>query len=193
MIKRILGITLTVLGFLSFYIIGSHKGNILPNPYDAVLQILCNAIGIFGIYLAAKGYSYKDLKARKNFEAFKKELIENGEKIEVDLSKCEIKENNYFVEGGNQYEFQIGGIDTQFMDSIYNNDRAIKSVEIDKTRLIFSHDYNGTDEKFISPIITRSAFDLNIKIYLHKTTNLYVDKNNRKRYYFDMSFLKREE
>ncbi len=191
--KRIIGITLAVVGFLLFYIIAGNKGHFIPYPYPIVVQILCNAIGIFGIYLAAKGYSYKDLKARNKFNAFKKDLMENGEMISVDLSKCEIKENNYSVEGDNDYEFQIGGIDTQLLDSIYDNDRATKSVEIDQTRLIFSYIHNGIYEKYISPIIPRTADDLRIKIFLHKTTSLYVDKNDRKRYYFDMSFLKREE
>ncbi len=192
--KGILGILLTVLGILTFIYFMHDSLHIVPYPYNVVLQIFGNVIAVFGIYFALKGFANRiDLKDRRKFNTFKKDLMENGEKIEVDLTKCEIKENAYSEEVGNDYEVQMGMINTQLLDSIYDNDRATKSIEIDQTRLVFSYIHNGADEKFISPIIPKSAFDLNIKIYLHKTTSLYVDKNDRARYYFDLDFLKREE
>ncbi len=146
---------------------------------------------IIGWYILRYGLKFKQLKAIQKQEEFIADLKENGEKITVDLTQCEIKENDYsemrLPDGRREADL------SDFEASSYNESAGEKLTEIDQTVFIYTNRHNGHEETFISPVIPRTGDDLRIKLYLTKTTSLYVDKNDRTKYYFDMGFLKREE
>jgi len=175
MIKRIIGYTLVVLGFVIFCFFRRYTRDSIP--YSIVIFIVGAAILLIGAFIIFKGVSLKEQEPSKQFKKSIADLKENGEKIQVDLLKCGIKENDYSIERRDR------------MASRYDIDIKVKQVEMNQTILIFLHNHENIEEKFISPVIPRTGDDLRIKLYLTKTTYLYVDKNDRTKYYFDLDFL----
>ena len=71
------------------------------------------------------------------------------------------------------------------------NECEIKE-DTEGTTLVYTRLNNGEKEIFSVGHINRNKQDMSFKIYIHKTTMLYVDKNDRKHYHFDLSFLEHE-
>jgi hypothetical protein len=149
--------------------------------------------------LLRKGKTFKEYKDIKKVKELVDDLKATGEKIEIPLNECEIKENNYSEERDRYRSGDIQGLeprfegDIQFWNGLYDSSYNVKMVDVNQSVLIYKHLHNGVEEKFISKVIPRTKQDLNFKFYLQKKTFLYVDKNNRKRYYFDLEFLNPEE
>src|ERR1700744_1533052 len=95
MYKTILGCVLWIFGVLIFAYFKYDSWHIVPYPYSIALQIFGCAVTSFGTYMIFKGTRDKANKISKKMRVFIENLKENGEKIEVNLLECEIKENNY--------------------------------------------------------------------------------------------------
>jgi hypothetical protein len=163
MLKRVIGYFLLVLGILAIYFFMSYSGKIIPYPF--LFYLLSFAILIIAVLILRNAPTKAQLNLRKQIA----DLKENGDKIVVDFSRCEIKENNYREEQDNLGEVQI-----------------VQSV------IIYNYQNNrtGNTEKFVSRIINLEKAAL--LFYLQKQVNtvLYVNKNDRSKYYFDLDFLK---
>jgi hypothetical protein len=129
----------------------------------------------------------KIFSAQKQISKLIADLKETGEKIQVDFSKCEIKENNY-TEERNKYE---NNERVQFLNVMSGYaDKNIEQVEITQTVIVYVHQNvrTGQTERFISGIIPKDKITLSFYLEQQKQTAIYVDRTN-KRYYFDLEFL----
>ena len=138
------------------------------------------------------------IKATKDMERLTKlidELKTSGEKIKVDFSKCDIKTNNYTEEQqryGGQNELLTLDIERniQAWNAIGGDgDKNVKLVEVYQSVLVFKNEHNGQTETFVSRVIPKEKVTLMFKLGEKKETTLYVDRNDRSRYYFDLDFL----
>ena len=182
MSRQIIAYIVIIVGVLGTIFFGNYTG--FEHTVRLVLWYVFILINILGLYLWVNAFINRKKKRDKRAEGIIKYLKEDGEKILVDLSKCEIKENDYTMQAD---RLSLGK--TAVLDAMYDSSKNIKSIDINQCVLIYIHSHNGVDEKFISPIIARTRDDLRIKLYLVKTTSIYVNKNDRSKYYFDLDFL----
>jgi hypothetical protein len=163
----------------------------------AFVSVTFFAIGLLcflaGWILLGSTNKLKDQAAKKEIRKMVDQLKENGDKIIVDLLKCEIKSNDYSEE---QDRFTSGILATSYESDIqaWNNllgdEMAnVKMVDIYQTVLIYRHHYMSQDKTFISEIISTEHTTLLFKLDNQKTTFIYVDKQDSSKYYFDLDFL----
>ncbi len=145
--------------------------------------------------LKSKLKGFLSLSPKKSNEALLKarieNLIENGERIVVDLTQCEIKQHTYSEERNLYDDSGIGGR-MQAMNAMGGfHMHNIENIQIVQSVFIFHYAKHSTaeQEKFISPVISKDRVTLMIYLDKQRETMLYVDKSNRKEYYFDLQFL----
>ncbi len=137
------------------------------------------------------------IKEQQDTERLKKlidDIKTNGEKIKVDLSKCDIKQNNYVEEkekyGTGSYITTLDiERDIQAWNALTDSTKNTERVQVNQAVLIFDNSHNGKTEKFVSRVIPFDRVTLLFKLDKQKETTLYVDKNDRSKYYFDLEFL----
>jgi hypothetical protein len=120
----------------------------------------------------------------------------NGEKIKVDLSMCDIKQNNYVEE---KEKYDAGNYSTilniereiQAWHALTDSTKNTERVQVNQAVIIFSNCYYGKTEKFVSRVVPFDRVTLLFKLDSQKETTLYVDKNDRSKYYFDLEFLRK--
>src|SRR5947208_3412816 len=93
---RILAYFLFVLGLITVSYFRNYSGEVIPHP--SLFYLVGLALFIAGFLLLRRVRMSPDPKIQKQIGASIKELKTLGEKIEVDLSQCEIKEHNYIEE-----------------------------------------------------------------------------------------------
>ena len=137
------------------------------------------------------------IKEQQDTDRLKKlidDIKTNGEKIKVDFSKCDIKQNNYVEEkekyGTGSYITTLDiERDIQAWNALTDSTRNTERVQVNQAVLIFDNSHNDKTEKFISRVIPFDRVTLLFKLDKQKETTLYVDKNDRSKYYFDLEFL----
>ncbi len=97
-------------------------------------------------------------------------LKQQGEKINLDLDNCDIKENSYYEDV----------TDRDLGDSGY------KEKYIAQTVIVYYNERNGLTEKFISQIFSLDIITLETHI-LNNEIVLYVDTFDRSKYFFDFN------
>ncbi|NVN94207.1 MAG: hypothetical protein HXX18_02865 [Bacteroidetes bacterium] len=193
MIRRIIAYILFLFGLLTVTFFRKYSGNIIPFPF--LFWIIGIAMFIGGWALLRFTPTIKESKENEKIKILINQLIENGEKIIVDLSKCDIKTNNYTEEQSNyggrndittlDIERNIQAWNALGGDSIKNT----KIVEVYQSVLVYKNQHDGNIETFISRVINKEKTTLMFKLVDKKETILYIDKNDRSRYYFDLEFL----
>ncbi|HVU54674.1 MAG TPA: hypothetical protein VHD83_06440 [Puia sp.] len=94
--RRILAYILFGLGFLTLTFFKHYTGELIPYPF--LFWLVGLALFAGGLLFLRYTPDGRDLEARKKLVATIADLKNNGEKIQVDLSKCEIKEHSYSEE-----------------------------------------------------------------------------------------------
>jgi hypothetical protein len=193
--RRILAYFLFGLGFLTLTFFKHYTGELIPYPF---------LFWLIGLALFAGGFLFlrytpdgKELEMRKKLVATIADLKNNGEKIQVDLSKCEIKEHSY------SEEKQRYGRDNEFLTLSIEREiegwntlgggawRNVEQVQVRQSVLIYERQdpRSGVVEKFMTRVIPKDKITLSFYLDKQQHTSLYVDKGNRGRYYFDLDFL----
>ncbi len=124
-------------------------------------------------------------KSLSYFQDWKKELKTNGLTVEVDFNKCEIKSNNYREEIEKEYSYmskyeaidELTGRDTR----VFNN--------VNNCVILFETKINGEKAIFKSPLINEQEINLKILMAEKKKTYIYVNKQNKDEYFFDLEFI----
>lgn len=117
-------------------------------------------------------------------------LKTQGEKIFVKFSQCEIKENLFFE----QTEKPLNKSDAYGeIGKAMFNEPEYKPTQQSRYSTVLSYVYNnprsGNIEVFNSDVITKDKITLSFLLEEKKSTNIYVDRNDRKKYFFDLDFL----
>ncbi|MBX3239059.1 MAG: hypothetical protein KIT80_09780 [Chitinophagaceae bacterium] len=192
---RVLAYIFFGLGFLTVTFFRKYSGDLIPYPF--LFWLLGLAMFGGGLLFLRFTPSTKELKIQKQVEALIAQLKESGEKILVDLSRCELKEHHYF-EGRERYghKNELLTLDVereiQALNSISGNSLGnTEQVQVNQTVIIYatSNNRTGEMEKFISRVIPKDKITLSCYLDTQKQTVLYVDKTNRECYYFDLDFL----
>jgi len=193
--RRPLAYFLFALGLLTVTFFRHYSGEIIPYPIVFWLAGLAMFWG--GFFFLRNTPTNADIKAEKQLTEMINDLKANGEKIIVDLVKCEMKGNTYTEETikyGNKNDFLTLGIEREIEawnalggDSLRNTE----NVDVAQTVIIYSrpNSKTGIIETFISRVIYKDEITLSFYLERQKQTTLYVDKNDRKKYYFDLDFL----
>jgi hypothetical protein len=128
--------------------------------------------------------SSRDRKVRQNLKAEINNFKLTADKIKVDLNNCKIRANNYTeqVEVVKNYKAQA-------FDALYDSSKNIANVNINQAVLIFETDKYGEKERYFSPTIYKDEVTLRFLLDRQKETYIYVDRDNRSKYYFDLEFL----
>ncbi len=193
--RRILAYFLFALGFLTVTFFRKYSGEVIPHPFLFYLLGFIMFLGGF-LFLRYTATS-KEIVLQKQMEEIVRDLKEKGEKIRVDLSKCTIKENNY-TEDREKYQHpnEILTFVFERQIQIWNSMgggswRNMEQTHVEQTVLVYYHHNSrtGETEKFVSRVIPRNKITLSFYLDSQKETNLYVDKTNRSKYYFDLDFL----
>jgi len=193
--RRILAYILFGLGFLTVTFFRRYSGDLIPYPFLFWLLGLSMFLG--GILFLRYTPSTKELSVQQKVRDLITDLNENGDKIKVDLTKCELKEHNYTEERdryGHKNELLTFDIEREIQGWNALGGGAMRNVEqvhVKQTVIIYSHLNNrtGKTEKFISRVVPKDKITLAFYLDNQKETTLYVDKTNRERYYFDLDFL----
>lgn len=193
--RRIIAYFLIGLGLFTIIFFRKYSGELIPYPF--LFWLIGLAMFWGGFLFLRYTPSTKDISVQKQITTLIEDLKENGEKIQVNLTECELRENNYIEEKekyGHKNELltldierEIQGLNALAGGSMRN----VEQVQIKQTVIIFSklNIRSGKTEKFISRVIPKDKITLAFYLEKQKQTTLYVDKSNRERYYFDLDFL----
>jgi len=190
MIRRIFAWTILISGFPIYLFFRNYKGELIP--YPLFFEIIGLILVIVGFILVRKTKSFKALKQKEKAEQIKANLISNGNKIEVKLEDCEIKEDRYFQDQDLSKDYS----DFELMNFyeyiyLYENLKPNRGGrEIVQSVVIYKTTYNGKDVKFFSLILPFDRVKLLFEFDKHRKTNIYIDSNNSDLYYFDLGFIK---
>lgn len=192
MVRRILAYILFGLGFLTVTFFKKYSGTIIPYPF---------LFWLIGLLMFWGGWALlrwtPTIKEQQDTERLKKlidDIKTNGEKIKVAFSKCDIKQNNYIKEkekyGTGSYITTLDiERDIQALNALTDSKKNTQRVQVNQVVLIFDNIHNGKSEKFVSRVVPLDRVTLLFKLYSQKATTLFVDKNDRSNYYFDLEFL----
>ena len=193
--KRLLACMLFGLGFLTVTYFRRYSGELIPYPF--LFWLLGLAMFGGGLLFLRYTPSTKEISTQKQMATIINDLKENGEKMQVDLTICELKEHNYIEERQKYgHKNELVTLDIEREIQVWNalgggSMRNIKQVQVNQTVIIFfkPNIRSGQVEKFISGVIPKDKITLSFYLGKQKETTLYVDKVNREQYYFDLDFL----
>ncbi|MFC4230805.1 hypothetical protein ACFOW1_02810 [Parasediminibacterium paludis] len=190
MLRRILACILFGLGLLIVTFFRKYSGQVIPYPFLFYLA------GLAMFMIAALLLRNVPTRIQLTLQKQIADLKENGNKIRVDFSQCEIKENNY-TEEQDKFEtpnelFSFGyGQEIQVLDAFTKPSHNVEQIQINQSIIFFNYQNNqtGQEEIFVSRVINKDRVTLMFHLEQQKSTTLFVDKINRKKYYFDLAFL----
>ncbi len=133
-----------------------------------------------------KNSSEREIKELKNeWDERIEKLIKEGNKITVDLSKCEIRSSSQQTE-----KKDLDYLDeTEAIDIILNSGENLKQRTIAHSTLVYKHESdNGQIFKFYGST-NKDKSTLELLCAMQKTTTLYFYRNDPEVYYFDLKFL----
>jgi len=193
MAKRIIAYTVFVLGFLTYVFFRHYNGQSVPYPFAFWVIGISMLIG--GTWLLRRTPTIQQSKEADAANKFIADLKANGDKIKVDLDKCEVKENNYSEERlrNDSHADDAIPIDEEkkteyWTNSLYrNNDRVV--VQINQTVVTGEAMRFGMPFRFRSKVLRYDRETLLFKMFAQKETTLYIDRDDQEKYYLDMEFL----
>ncbi len=197
MFRRNIAYLLYALGLITFTFLGQYSGSSLSDTFLSWIIVLGIAMFAANWILLRVTPTTKESMEKERLELLVKELKRYGEIIVVHFSNCDIKTNNYSEEKeryGGKDELTTLSIerDIQMMNVISGDSiKNTKVVEVYQSVLVFKIQHNGKPETFVSRIIPKDRATLLFELDVKKETTLYIDKNDRSRYYFDLDFLNR--
>ena len=112
-----------------------------------------------------------------------KELKASGLRIAVDLIKCRIVTNSWTQTRPEKKDGEI--VVNALTDNSYENRTTDEAV---LSRVICTCVVNGKKRTFRSPTIARDKVTLKLLLEAQKETNIYVDRDDARYYYFDLEF-----
>ena len=189
MTKRTLAWISFVIGVFIIAFFRHYNGSVVPHPWlFYVSGLICFIVGF--VFLRTTP-TVNENKMLERANGVVNDLKQNGNKIIVDLDKCEIKENNYYEEPDyykNATDFELmTAMDYVYLYNKYNTPNA---GQVDQTVAVYKTDYRGKELTFYSPTMAKDRDNLLFKFSIKKTTTIYVDKSDPTKYYFDVEFVR---
>ncbi len=184
-IKLITGIILINIGLLAFLLFFKYSENITPYTFYWHTGVMATLA--FGTFLIRSSLKNDNINLKKVVANEINRLKRFGDKIKVNLDDCEIVTNNYTKDVVTASPYNV-----QVFDALYDSNRPnrnIKKVNVNQSIIIFETDRLGRKEKFKSLSINKDEITLRFLLAQKKETLIYVDRNQKDKYYFDLEFL----
>lgn len=191
-LKYIVGGILLVIGTISDIFFfgtegsGGYNGTVIPHPL--LIGFGGIAVWLVGFWLIKSAMGADAKKGKSKMTTLEEDLKANGDIIKVNVADCVIMGGSLVqevvVEGNNAVEAYAALADTDYM--------ATGEARVENTAmsvLVCEQEYKGKKRKFTSPNIHKDKTTLSFLLAGQKTTNIYVDKNDENRYYWDLNFL----
>jgi hypothetical protein len=177
--KSFLGFIFTRAGIVSLLLAATYALSSMTFPLIWVIGSIA-IIGV-GIFLTRFSDNFsREIKARRREI---QRLKVSGEKIKVDLTKCEVLGNSYSEEQVISHS-QLAGL-----SSISNPDSNIRRVSVKQSVFECKFEVNGETLTFQSPTLNKDRITLQFLLEHQKETYIYIDKGNPDNWYFDLEFL----
>ena len=174
-------IGLTVLGLLIMYGVSSAA---VFNWTFFLFGLMLLVLPIISYLLITRVAAKDNLSYHSNYL---KKLKTHGEKIEVNLSDCEIKSNSWTDQKPRYNDSRI-----EFLNTISGHaDKNIAATDVNLSTAIYRINRLGKTRIFESGTIALDEVTLRMLFEVHGRTIIYIDKDNPEYYYFDLEFLSR--
>ena len=190
LIRFSIGMLVCVSGILGAIFFSNYAGGAIPLPglwmWVSILAIIMG----FGLTLKAILYveerAYDDAKHKLEY------FMMHALKIPVDLDACDIRMDYITVvihpedEGYDDY-LVLGNLNSETIHK-----EAI-TLTIPQALVIANPVTNGKMEQFVSQPVKLDEITLRVKLHQRRHSAVYVDRNDRSIYYFDLEFLNAED
>jgi hypothetical protein len=181
----ILAVLLLTIACLGHFYFGNYTGTLIPHPF--MFQVASWMVALTGAGLILYIYQSRKNNLDKTVAAWKENLRLNGEKIIVDFTNCEIRNNFYYEEVNKVYSSEARAYNSLIGQDYRNVEQQSRHTSV----IVFSYPNPRTGEKltFISPVISKDRITLEFLLGEKKQTVIYADRNNPENYFFDVEFL----
>jgi len=193
--RRIAAYFFLGLGFLTITFFRHYKGELIPYPFLFWIA----GFAMFWIAFLFMRYipTSKAAKSRKLLNDSIDQLRSDGERLNIDFTACELREHSFIEERQRDdrtnksltldIEREIQGWNAFARNPLGN----IDEVHVTQTFIVcrIPNSRTGSTDTFISRGIPGDKVTLGFYLDRQKRTSLYVDKSDRRRYYFDLDFL----
>lgn len=172
-------IGITIIGFI--ITLGVSKANTFNNYFFGIGLFLCAS----GSILLWRNFKIESDEIESDFQKRLNELKNSGDKIEVNLTECEVKSNSWTTSEERTYDSRI-----QFWNTVGGDaDLNVSKVNHHSTYIIFKTTYNSFNHEFIG-IVSKDEITVMMLLEHQGKTYIYVDKADPSYYYFDLEFLR---
>ncbi|WP_162945051.1 hypothetical protein [Flavisolibacter nicotianae] len=176
--KKLLGYVLIGLGLLGVFYFKGYRGDVIPVPM--LWLVVSLGVVVLGTYLLMIARTQKEVRGLDNLKAQINRIKESGERIQIDFENCDFKTTNVHD--------QIKADDfsrIQIFDALYGSNRNNSERASTVTYIIYKYQNGDKAEKFVS-----QPFPVEETMLRYYVSNnnivLYVDRNDRKQYFFDV-------
>ena len=177
---KLIGTVLFTIGVFIF-VLGFKVKN-----YNLYFLFVGGLIALIGFALAALIKKKEEKTANDEYKTWKENLVKNGIKTEVDLSKVEIKSNLYREEIINEGYSPVDKY--KAFDTLVGKDnREYNNVK--ESVIVYEAEVLGKKRKFYSSTIPKDEITLLFLLGNQKKTFIYSDRLNQDNYFFDLEFL----
>ena len=178
--RTILGLLFLTISLLGITFFKSYNGSVIPYPTLWYISfIVLGLLGAWLIYSATRKVK-KIIGHHINSEVEK--FKATAEKIELDFAKCEFKNGSFYHEiedpGMNTIKLFAPGSLGLIADTT-TTENVIQSY------LIYADKFKGEDCKFISQSFSFDPTTLRFHVLNHDII-LYIDRFDKRKYFFDM-------
>jgi hypothetical protein len=179
-----LSIFFLIAAFLGETYFSHYTGTVIPMPF--LFRIASWIIGLIGFCLIFSVFRNRGKSIDKEIAAWKSNLKLNGEKILINLTDCEVKENFYFDEVEKVHSSRAQTYNAMTGQDYRNVEKRSRYATVIIYR--YTNSKTGESEKFISPIIEKDKISLGFLLSAKKETFIYIDRNDPGNYFFDLDF-----
>ncbi|PZR26779.1 MAG: hypothetical protein DI535_13130 [Citrobacter freundii] len=177
--KRLLGISCITVTILGLFFFRNYQGSLIPFPFVWVTLLI--GIGGFGFFLIYLSYKQKfdriDSTVNEQIKSFKA----NATRILVDFDKCEFRSGSYRIEKDHPSVPLVAILVPTAL--AFDDNTVIENIS--SSYLIYTHDENGTERRYISQAFPFEEPVLKMHV-LKKEVSLYVSNLGDGRYYFEL-------
>jgi hypothetical protein len=161
--------------------------NVTLIPYPFLLRIVCWVAGLAGVGIILALTTFRRKKVDKYISAWKENLRLNGEKIIVDLERCEVKANFYYEEVAKVHSTEAQAYNALIGQSYRNVEQQSRNSAVIVFRYTLPR--TGKEQVFVSPLLRKDKVSLGFLLAEKKETNIYVNRADAGDYFFDVDFL----
>jgi hypothetical protein len=186
--RKIVGKILLYFGVACLALLNFYNGTLIIYKY--LWMAVCFGIAAFGLYISIKSQMKTDAQARNLILDKINILKTTGEKIIVNIDDCDFLEQQYQEE-----------IVDENVNSTYNkikaydalagyHEKAIEYKKVLKCIVIFNYlnPISNEQEVYKSAAVNCAKTSLHFQLLQKNNVAIYVNRKNRKEYYFDLGF-----